>query len=195
MMAKKGISGLVVAVLLVAISLTIGGLVMGWMSGFANSRLEDSNLEGKKQDECQDRNFKIVSVVVMNNSDVNDYTKAINITLENKGEKEIKGFLFKVSTADGSLFGLQATSTNDTAYQLDKYERHKYDFDANYYDITGTNRPLEVIASRGGGNPPGKYLITQIEVVPIIDITVDVTTEQKCTDQAKIIERASMISI
>ena len=49
-MTKKGVSGLIVAVLLVAVSLTIGGLVIGWISGYTSDSLSTSTQAQKKQD-------------------------------------------------------------------------------------------------------------------------------------------------
>jgi hypothetical protein len=188
MRSKKGISGLVVAVLLVAISLTIGGLVMGWMSGFADTSLSSSTAEQKEQDECLDRSFKVISANVTGQG--SDVAKVFTLIVENKGDKDIKGFLLKFSTTGNELFSYSVNNES-----VDAYSRSTYFLHSDIADATGANYPANVSTDRIGDNPSeAAYTVGKIEFIPIIDVVVDVTKEVKCTDRAKEVESSSFIS-
>ena len=185
MMSKKGISGLVVAVLLLAISLTIGGLVMGWMSSFASNSLDGATAEQLQQRECLARSFKIISANVSDQTSTIDINKTVTIRLENKGDDLIKGFMFKFTTVGEDMFAIEAKTL---ANNIGGYERKTYMFNHSSID-KGNGQPFTTIV-HGRKNPESEvYQVSKIEVVPIIDVvSSDGTEEVICDGNSKIIK-------
>jgi len=189
-LSKKAVSGLIVAVLLVAVALTIGGLVMGWISGYTDTNLAESTENQKEQDECFKRDFKVVSVNVT--EPISGLNGTASIIIENKNEETIKGFLLKFITSSNELF---AIDTIDSYDNLGAYERITYKFNGTTADAGGSNYPFEyTLASRGTNPSEQNYTIQRIEVLPKVDVTVDVTTTVVCSSKLKTVESDSFIS-
>lgn len=169
---KKGVSGLIVAVLLVAVSLTIGGLVIGWISGYTSDSLDDATQEQKQQDECFDVDFKVVSVKTNDTLQTIRYQN-FNVTIENKNTEDIKGFLFKYIPTSGDSI---VTKTNNSAIDaMSDYSRKTY----LHHD------------SMDSGQSSG---FSKVEITPIIDVIVDTTVETVCTSKTKVIEKTNYAS-
>ena len=165
-MKKKGVSGLIVAVLLVAVSLTIGGLVIGWISGYTSDSLDTSTQAQKEQDDCNDIDWKLVTVRIdKTDATSTDTVHNISITVENKNEEDIKGFLFKYIPASGTeLIASKNVSTSDA---LTTYGRKTFNNTFNTTDLT---------------------YIEKVEIAPVIDVIVDSTIETVCTSAKKEVE-------
>lgn len=78
-MGNKGISPLVAAVLLIAVTLTIAGLLAYWASGFVRTSLPEVN-ESTREIQCAGANFKIYHRLY------NSTTQKLNIILTNTGD-------------------------------------------------------------------------------------------------------------
>jgi flagellin-like protein len=78
--ARKGISPLVATVLLVAITMTIAGLLAYWAASFAKTSLPEVNAT---EAQCRFASFKIYSCTHLNS------TGTLNLILENQKEIEL----------------------------------------------------------------------------------------------------------
>lgn len=81
-MGNKGISPLVAAVLLIAITLTIAGLLAYWASGFVKSGLPETNAS-QEMLKCAGANFKIYHRLY------NSTTNKLTLILINTGDAEL----------------------------------------------------------------------------------------------------------
>lgn len=77
--ARKGISPLATAILLIAITMTVAGLIAYWAVSFVN-RTEEENTE----DLCRTAGFKIYSCTYLSDS------QKLNLILENQGDIELR---------------------------------------------------------------------------------------------------------
>lgn len=176
MRGKKGVSGLIVAVLLLAVSLTIGGLVMGWISNYSSENMDSSSAQQVEQDECFKRDFKIVSVDSTGPQGTADGWATIIV--ENKNDEVIKGFLFKFI---GSDQGLYAFENKTSIAALGGYVR-------NTYRLDGTSLNTAKNDSFNYGPNSATYNVTKVEAYPIIDIVVDTTKEVVCDGKMKYVD-------
>ena len=186
-LSKKAVSGLIVAVLLVAVALTIGGLVMGWISGYTDTNLATENQ--KKQDDCFKREFKVVSVIAYGTKPTTSRPTGGNgnatIIIENKNDEPIKGFLFKFIGDDNSLYAFQMKNSSAA---LGAYIRNTYYLD-NMSVSTSLTNPYSFNYSA-----TNNYTLTKVEVYPIIDIVVDTTQEKVCESKLKSIESSNFVN-
>jgi len=179
-MSKKAVSGLIVAVLLLAVALTIGGLVMGWISSYSDTNLSSADTDAKRQDECFDRDFKVVSVNASGPVGISGWAK---IVIENKNDKIIKGFLFKFIADNDNLYAFENKSS--TA-ELGGYVR-------NTYLIGYTDLNTALNNSFSNSTSP-HYNISKVEITPIIDITVDTTQEVVCDSKMKSVSSTNFVN-
>ena len=177
---KKGVSGLIVAVLLLAVALTIGGLVMGWISGYTDDNLASSSESQEEQDECFKRSFKIISV---NSTGPQGGTDGwATVIVENKKNEIIKGFLFKIIGDGDELFAFEQKNTTNS---LSAYVRNTYVLDGNTLN-TASNNSFSIGTAA--------YNVSKVEVIPIIDIVVDTTKEVVCTSKLKKVEDDAFVN-
>ena len=177
---KKAVSGLIVAVLLLAVALTIGGLVMGWISGYTSDNLDTSSSMQKQQDDCFKRDFKVISVNATGPQGANGWAKII---IENKNDQPIKGFLLKFVASDASLYAFEYKNSSAA---LGAYVRNTYEVANNSANTAGLMSFAKGFAT--------SYNITKVEISPIIDIVVDTTEEKVCESKTKTIESSNFVN-
>ena len=167
-MNRKGISGLVIAVLLLTALVIICSFVM---VGYYFLLMDSPSLgpTSRIQDVmCLRLSFKIKRVNITNQGV--ETHKDVTIVIENRKDKPIKGFLFRFLTEDGEEFAIEAKKPTDT---LGRFDKKKYEFNKNTFDTTGTNQPFSNYDVRTNPIKNG-YTIKSIKINPITDVTVDV---------------------
>lgn len=173
-MQKKGVSGLIVAVLLLAISLTIGGLVVGWISGYSSDSLDGASTAAEQQEQCNALSYKVVAVRNNNTAVTADQYNKFNVTVENLNTADIKGFLFKYIPTSSSQD--TTTRTNNSASDaLGDYARK------TYYHHDDLN----------AGSSSG---FSKVEITPLIDVNMGQTIETLCTSKTKIVTSSNYAS-
>ena len=93
----KGISPLVATVLLIAITMTIAGVLAYWASGFVRSSLPASNQTQQVQ-ECSGENFDILS------SNYNSSTSSLIVILQNKADTTVNIANATFIYSDGTVY-------------------------------------------------------------------------------------------
>lgn len=79
--AQKGISPLVAAVLLIAVTMTIAGLLAYWAASFVRTSLPETN---ETEAQCRFADFRIYSCTYLN------ATNRLNLILENQRDVELR---------------------------------------------------------------------------------------------------------
>ena len=85
-LTKRGISPLIATVLLIGFVVVAGSVVIFWSRGFIKEKAAKEGALAQKQLECENINIEIKSVSRFSRS----------IVLENKGNKNIDGFILRV---------------------------------------------------------------------------------------------------
>ncbi len=121
---RKGISPLVAAVLLIAITMTIAGVLAYWVTSFAKTTLPEQN---QTETDCMYADFSIYSCTYFNNTEV------VTLTLENTQNLELKSlevyFIYSNSTTspgvllndtlqEGAIKSYQLTGVTDSFSKL-----------------------------------------------------------------------------
>jgi len=101
----KGISPLVASVLLIAITMSIAGILAFWVSTYTTSTLPSLN-RTRIEEECRFSNFDIYSC------NINTSTSTITFTLHNIGQYEISNLASYIVFANNSV--TPQISLNDT---------------------------------------------------------------------------------
>lgn len=180
---KKAVSGLIVAVLLLAISLTIGGLVIGWISGYTGDSLDSATQAQKQQDACADLDWKIVTVRAQNGTAQSARCHRFNVTIENKNTADIKGFKFQFVPSSGD--NLITIVNNSATDAVGDYARKTYYM---HHDDEGADGGTDCADQLDAGQTSG---FTRVEVTPIVDVIIDTTVETVCTSKTKTVEKAN----
>ncbi len=92
----KGISPLVAAVLLIAVTMTIAGMLAYWASGFVRQQVTSFSNQSITS-ECNFANFGVYAC------NYNTSAEKVNLILENRGNIEIKNITMFVIYSDGAL--------------------------------------------------------------------------------------------
>jgi|GEM_PF-1022321 len=92
--ASKGISPLVAAVLLIAVTMTVAGLLAYWASSFVTTSLPETN---ETATECRFADFSIYSCTHTNSTDT------LNVILENLKNIELRNLRTFLFYKDGSV--------------------------------------------------------------------------------------------
>lgn len=95
-MKRKGISPLVAAVLLIAITMTIAGIIAFWTSQFVRRQVEEFEEEAEMR-ECQFANFEVFAC------SYNSTSKNITLILRNIKDIELKNLTGFVIYGNGSI--------------------------------------------------------------------------------------------
>ena len=93
-LSKKGLSPLVAAVLLIAVTMTIAGLLAYWAASFVGSSLPETNITDI---ECRSAIFEIYSCTY------NSESESASVILRNRGDSEIKGLKAFIFYINGSV--------------------------------------------------------------------------------------------
>ena len=117
---KKGISPLIAAVILIAATMSIAGILSYWASSFVQQRLTESeNTTAVEQTQCIGAKFRIYSTGTYNND-----TDTLHVILENQRS-------FDITLKELDLFypndELKKISLNDSEV-LEKNALKSYDF-------------------------------------------------------------------
>ncbi|MBR9677357.1 hypothetical protein GOV04_04405, partial [Candidatus Woesearchaeota archaeon] len=107
---KKAVSGLIVAVLLVAISLTIGGLIMGWVNQFSEENLETATQESRSFQSCTALSFAIERINVTDPDGSTD--GEIRLKIRNKAEGVIEDWIVDIETNDSTYESFSIETAN-----------------------------------------------------------------------------------
>jgi flagellin-like protein len=101
-MASKGISPLVASVLLIAITMTVAGVLALWATGFVKERTGAFNATSP---ECDFAHFRIYSCTYNSN------TSTINLILNNEGNVELKSLTAFIIYSNNSVSETPLTGT------------------------------------------------------------------------------------
>lgn len=101
-MSKKGISPLIATVLIIGFTIVLAALVMQWGGGLFKSVQEQT---GKTSE------FKIVCSSRLSGLDIN--AKGADVTIDNKNDYDIAGFMIRRYSVDGSNPAVYTTITAD----------------------------------------------------------------------------------
>ncbi len=116
-LGKKGIAPLVATVLLIAFAVALASIVINWGTAYTRETQEVSEKESSDQYLCSIKvDFDILKVIR------DEEEEFINITVENKKEKEIKGFAVKVLDKEGGGESFETGELNLTALKIDEFE-------------------------------------------------------------------------
>lgn len=96
----KGISPLIATVLLVAITMTIAGLLAYWASSFVTTKTEEA-----EKTECVQASFRIYSC------SYNSTTKQLSFILKNDGNVELKNLTAYVLYPNATVIGYDLNDT------------------------------------------------------------------------------------
>ncbi len=102
MMSKKGLSALVITVLLVAISIGLGTMVVSWVTTYSTQSVAETRHTSGRMIKCQDIKYTVYKVEI---SEVNGSYNNLSLFIEN-GDKPISGFLLRVEDEDGNILFL-----------------------------------------------------------------------------------------
>jgi hypothetical protein len=91
---KKAISGLIIAVLLVAVAIALGAMLISWIFGITQGNVETAKLEQYKLDYCKQVNYRHLLTTKHNDT-------AINMTFENTADATFSGMGAKVFYRNG----------------------------------------------------------------------------------------------
>lgn len=122
--AGKGISPLVAAVLLIAVTMTIAGILAWWAGSFVRTSLPEVN---ETEVECRFAEFSIYSCSYVNS------TGSLNIILENLENTELKELKLYAVYGDGTLSNEISLNETLNAGSLQSYT------------ITGITWPFSLI--------------------------------------------------
>lgn len=145
-MIKKGISPLVAVVILIALVITVGGLISSWISTFV---IETSN-----QDTCAIST--IYSVTEVSHNETTGHLKA---RITNSGQDTVHNFT--VEADNGSMIVTIAPTSPASTYELDPGQSQYLLANTTNYNITSID-VIRVIA----GSCPG-YVPTAVKVTNI----------------------------
>ncbi|MEM4396443.1 MAG: hypothetical protein QXR30_02180 [Candidatus Woesearchaeota archaeon] len=98
---KKGISSLIITVLLVAISIGLGSLVIGWVTSSVSSNVAEARAGSLKITGCKDISYTVWKTYLYTNGTPNLYNN-ISFYIENKGTG-IAGFVLKIKDDANNL--------------------------------------------------------------------------------------------
>lgn len=90
----KGISPLVASVLLVAITMSVAGILAFWVSSYTGQTLPKIN---RTEEECRFSNFEISSCIF------NNATSNLTITLRNIGQYDLSQLKAQIFLTDGTV--------------------------------------------------------------------------------------------
>ncbi|MEM1988497.1 MAG: hypothetical protein QXS41_01485 [Candidatus Woesearchaeota archaeon] len=120
-MLKKGISSLIITVLLVAISIGLGSMVIGWVTTTVASNVEGTRTQSHRTTSCNNVNF-IVWKKYLYSSDGTNYNN-VSFYVENKGNV-IAGFVVKIRDQNENLIYIPRDySQLNQNYYFNKDER------------------------------------------------------------------------
>ncbi len=108
----KGISPLVAAVLLIAVTMTIAGVLAYWASSFVKTSLPETN---ETQSECMYAEFSIYSCEHVNSTDT------VNLILDNTGDVELRNLKAITILSNSSILGshdLNGTLTGIESFSI-----------------------------------------------------------------------------
>ncbi|MCD6558121.1 MAG: hypothetical protein J7K31_03780 [Candidatus Aenigmarchaeota archaeon] len=112
-MSKKGISPLIAATFLIAMSVTISVIVGGWAAEFVRERTDQISQQNKEQLRCSFASLYIKSVTIDCNSDCSaGNTHNITASVRNTGQKKITINKIVIVNTSGSLFSYDVTPIN-----------------------------------------------------------------------------------
>lgn len=141
-MLKKGVSSLIITVLLVAISIGLGSMVIGWVSSTVASNVEGTRVQTQRTSLCNNLNF-VVWKKYLYTTDGGQTYKNISFYIENKGVA-IAGFVAKIRDDSENLIYIPKNySQLNQNFYFNKDERKWISF---YCDTcTGSISNVELI--------------------------------------------------
>jgi len=98
-MKKRGISPLIATVLLIGFVVALAALIMLWGGRFVREKAEKEGALSEKQLECENVEIDVASVDVRG--------RGSTISIENKKNKQVDGFIFRAIKKDGSSETIQ----------------------------------------------------------------------------------------
>ncbi|MEM4500077.1 MAG: hypothetical protein QXD62_01870 [Candidatus Woesearchaeota archaeon] len=98
-MKKKGLSSLIITVLLVAISIGLGSMVIGWVTTTVSSQISSARPTQMKLSSCQEIKFTVWKTYLYSNgTHYNNFTAFIQ-----NDAHDIVGFVTKITDSTGNL--------------------------------------------------------------------------------------------
>ena len=92
-MKKRGISPLIATVLIIGFTLVLGVIVMTWGLDLYKNYQEKTSGESKVALKCSNLDFSIREACIFGNS--------VDLVLENTGNEDVNGFLYRVKSNEG----------------------------------------------------------------------------------------------
>ncbi len=111
-MSNKGISPLIAATFLIAMSVTISVIVGGWAAEFVRERTSQISEQNKEQLRCSFASLYIKDVIIDCNGDCSSGTHNITAEIRNTGQQKITINRIVILNTTGSLFEFDVTPTN-----------------------------------------------------------------------------------
>jgi len=114
---RKGVSPLVAAVLLIAVTMTIAAMLSYWASSFVRSRTEEWERR-LPAGECSFANFRVYSCSYQNTTPT---TGKLNVILENVKDVELKNITAYIVYTNGTIDSRLTGFANLPANQIKTY--------------------------------------------------------------------------
>jgi len=149
---KRGVSPLIATVLLIAFAVALGAIVMNWGRNYIESQQTSAEVTSTLEIECSTNvEFDITNVDYNANTTLDASDGGLEITLENKRSKILRGFAFKLFDQNNRGITITKVSTKtNTTNNLNALEIKTYTITASElsnYDLSnlGTLKKIVVV--------------------------------------------------
>jgi hypothetical protein len=163
--SKNAISGLIVTVLLVAVSMAIGSVIVSWVTSLAQGNIQETKETHSDLSMCKQVNMMIWNVIVENPTQT--VTGNISVFLENKGEVPISALLYRIYDNSGNIYFVTSEKSPIQA------KSRGYIHLSERLNLTD----LEITCS--------DCRIQTIEISPVVSLTEEPFSDIKCDNMAR----------
>ncbi len=137
-MARKAISPLIAIVIMIAIVVTIGGMMMSWLTGFVS--------ESSQQDTCA-----IDTVYTLSEASHNASSGQIRVKVKNSGKHDL--YNFTIEADNGTLIAIIPATSPGQSYRLPPGRSQYILANSSGYNITNIATITVITGSCPGYSP------------------------------------------
>jgi len=123
-MTKKGISPLIATVLIIGFVIVLGALVMQWGTGMFESIKKDTGVKSEVNLICSSG----LSQLEVTRAVYDEANQLVKITIDNRNDQKIAGFLFRGHYEDGSV---ETVTKDDEVDALGPFAVETYELDVS----------------------------------------------------------------
>ncbi|MFW6026014.1 MAG: hypothetical protein ACOCRX_06695 [Candidatus Woesearchaeota archaeon] len=182
-LSKRGLSGVVFTIFIVAIILSIGTILLGWVTSYSYDSVLDSELNTRIDSVCSNLDILTIRVIIddmLNESHPNHLNNdsEVSVLLENNGREVLKGIVIRAYPDNEEKLYSEIIERD-----LNRHSRYSYEMNL-FHKIDEVCNPNE---------GPSNCHIERVEFIPMVEVDFDGKDIYECSNHVKGFKRSDSI--